>query len=396
MPTAREPLFTVRFASLWLYAFVTFFSAFQLLPAIPLRILDLGGTKAQAGWFLSVYTFASAFAAPVMGSIADHVGRRRLLVIASMIFIGFSVAYGLITNLLLLLLVGLMHGAIWSAILSSASAIMSEYIPESRRTQGLAYWGLASTGAVAIAPAVGIVIHHRFGWTVLCIELAALSAVMTVWALFMPAKKETRPDTHHSLRDAWDWRVVKVALALTVATFGYGGMTSYSAIIAIDRHVKPESIYLTTFAITIVILRLFFSHLGDRLGVKRVLYPALVLIPFAFALLGLAHTKAQMIESAILFGIGFGAAYPAFATFILGATDPARRARTFGSIVWAFDTGIGIGSFAIGAIAQHTSLTTAFLIAAGLSCFSVPIFAYTSRGLATPSGTSLAAGPEHD
>ena len=46
---AREPLFTPRFAMLWVYAFVTFFSAFQLLPAIPFRILDLGGSKAEAG-----------------------------------------------------------------------------------------------------------------------------------------------------------------------------------------------------------------------------------------------------------------------------------------------------------------------------------------------------------
>src|SRR5258707_14001366 len=97
-----EPLFTPRFAMLWVYAFVTFFSAFQLLPAIPFRILELGGSKAEAGWFLSVYTFSSAFAAPVMGSIADHVGRRRLLITASILFIGFSVAYCLVRNLPLL------------------------------------------------------------------------------------------------------------------------------------------------------------------------------------------------------------------------------------------------------------------------------------------------------
>src|SRR6478609_11050118 len=111
-PALREPLFTPRFFGLWSYAFVTFFSAFQLLPAIPFRILDLGGSKAEAGWFLSVYTFASAFSAPVMGSLADHFGRRRTLITASLLFIVFSVAYGLITNLPLLLVVGLIHGSI--------------------------------------------------------------------------------------------------------------------------------------------------------------------------------------------------------------------------------------------------------------------------------------------
>src|SRR5947209_11463754 len=130
--TRVDPLFTPRFAGLWTFAFVAFFSAFQLLPVIPFRILQLGGTTAQAGWFLGAYTFASAFAAPVMGTIADHVGRRRALIVASIAFIAFSLAYGAITNLPILLAVGAIHGSLWSAILASSSAIMSEMIPEAR------------------------------------------------------------------------------------------------------------------------------------------------------------------------------------------------------------------------------------------------------------------------
>src|SRR5258708_15543426 len=103
--TRREPLFTPRFILLWCYAFVTFFSAFQLLPTFPLRILELGGAEGQAGWFLSVYTFASAFAAPVMGSIADRVGRRRMLITGSILFIAFSLLYGYVTPPPLLLAV---------------------------------------------------------------------------------------------------------------------------------------------------------------------------------------------------------------------------------------------------------------------------------------------------
>src|SRR3954449_203375 len=96
---AREALFTPRFAMLWVYAFVTFFSAFQLLPAIPFRIMQLGGSTAKAGWFLAVYTYASAFSAPLMGSLADAIGRKRQLIISSIGFIGFSIAYGVVTNL---------------------------------------------------------------------------------------------------------------------------------------------------------------------------------------------------------------------------------------------------------------------------------------------------------
>jgi MFS family permease len=393
LPPVREPLFTARFAMLWAYAFITFFSAFQLLPAIPLRILELGGTKAQAGWFLTVYTLCSAFAAPVMGTIADHIGRRRLLIIASVVFVGFSVAYGVIRDLRLLLLVGAVHGSMWSGILASASAIMSEFIPESRRAQGLAWWGLSSTAAVSLGPAIGLWVYH-FGWVTLCIELAVLSTVMAIWAMFIPARHTPDPSRRLAITDAWDWGVIKTTLSFAVLSFGYGGITSYSAIVAIENHVKPEAIYLTTFAATIVVVRVTLSQLVDRVGIKRVLYPSLALAPVAFGILAISQVRWEMMLSAILFGICFGLAYPAFATFILGNTDPARRARTFGSMVWAFDIGIGVGSFGVGAIGHRYGLGAAFAFSAVLSCLSIPIFAWTSRRL-EDSGTSLAGEVKH-
>ena len=390
----KEPLLTPRFAGLWLFAFITFFSAFQLLPAIPFRILELGGSTAAAGWFLSVYTFASAFAAPVMGSIADHVGRRRMLVTASFLFIIFSIAYGVVTNLPLLLLIGAVHGSIWSGILASSSAIMSEFIPVARRTEGMAYWGLASTSAVAIAPAVRLWVFH-FGWLTLCIELAAISAVMTIWSSRLPAVEAALPEAWPKLKTLFDWGVVRTTLSLTTISFGYGGVTSYTAILAVQRGIHPRWLYFAVFAVTIVVIRLATSHLGDRFGYAVILYPALVCIPVAFALLAWADTRAQFVLSAIIFGIGFGSAYPAFASFILGATDPQRRARTFGSIVWAFDAGIGSGSLLVGAIGDRYGLGNAFLCAAALSCLAVPIFAWTSRDLKEGSGRLVRSSQEN-
>lgn len=376
----REPLLTRRFAGLWVFAFLAFFSAFQLLPVIPFRILDLGGTKAAAGWFLTVYTFASAFAAPVMGTVADHVGRKRLLIAASLLFSVFSLLYAVITSLPLLLIVGVFHGAMWSAILSSSSAIMSEFIPESRRTQGLAWWGLAGNAAVAVAPAAGLFVY-RWGWGVLCVELAVLAVVMLVWSWWLPVVEERRLTATLAVRDTWDWRVTRTALSFAVISFGYGGITSYVAILSRERGVKPESLYFTVFAVTIVLVRVFGAHLGDRYGPKPILYPSFLCFPLAFGLLTFADARWEIIVSALLFGVGFGAAFPTFTTFILANSDPARRARTFGSIVWAFDTGIGTGSLAVGAMAQRYGLATAFGVSTVLSCLALPIFIAAARDL---------------
>ena len=60
-----------------------------------------------------------------------------------------------------------------------------------------------------------------------------------------------------------------------------------------------------------------------------------------------------MIAAATLFGFGLGSAFPAFMTFVMSNTGEDRRARTFGSVILAFDTGIGVGSATIGAISQR-------------------------------------------
>ncbi len=382
---SSDRLFTWRFASLWLFQFGTFFSAFQLLPVIPMRMVALGGSKATAGMFLFVYTFASAFAAPITGTIADHIGRRRMLVIASLLFIVFSLAYGIVSWLPLLLVIGLIHGAIWSGILSSASALMTDFIPVSRRTEGLGYWGLASTAAVAVAPAVGLFMY-RFGWLTLCVEIAILSALMAVWGARIPGGlKGTEPRTFPRAADLWDPKVIRTSISFAVVSFGYGGITSYVALLSQERGIHPESIFFTVFAIAIVFVRVLTSRLGDRFGPKVLLYPAFVAMPLAFGLLAVAATRGQMIVSAILFGLGLGASFPAFMTFVVTHTDESKRGRTFGSVIFAFDTGIGLGSLVIGLIGERTSLGTAFAFAAVVSCLAIPIFVSTSRRLVAAS-----------
>ena len=395
MHTVHPPdrLITPRFVALWLFQFGTFFSAFQLLPVIPLRIIELGGSKAAAGWFLGVYTFSSAFAAPVMGTIADHIGRRRMLVIASLLFVGFSLAYGVVPWLPLVLVIAVAHGATWSSILAAAGAIMTDFIPVTRRTEGLAYWGLAPTAAISIAPAIGM-LAYRFGWFFLCAEIATVSALMAFWARRLPGDETRKRDTPLPRFDQlWDWVVVRATLSLAVVAFGYGGITSYVAILSRERGVRPESLFFTVFAISTVLVRILTSRLGDRFGPMVLLYPAFAAVPVSFAVLAVAHTSWQMTLAAALFGIGLGASFPAFMTFVVTNTDEERRGRTFGSVIWAFDTGIGLGSIVIGAIGQRAGLGTAFWIAAGISCLAIPIFVTTSRRLVR--GTAVADTARH-
>jgi predicted MFS family arabinose efflux permease len=96
-------------------------------------------------------------------------------------------------------------------------------------------------------------------------------------------------------------------------------------------------------------------------------------------LLPLRPTRGWMMLSAIVFGLGFGSAYPVFAAYVMQRVDPRRRGAAYGAMIAAFDTGIGTGSTSMGWLIQRFGYRTAFTIAAGISALSIPYFLAADR-----------------
>ncbi len=387
---ARPPLFTSRYFLMCGFTFTVFLSLFQLLPTAPFRILDLGGSTALAGVFLGVLTYASALSAPVTGALADRIGKRVMLLGTSLAIAGFSVAYALSRSYWIPLVLVFFHGLFWSGLLSASSAYMTEVIPESRRAEGIGYWGMATMLATAVAPAVGLWVYQR-GWAWLCGGTALLNLLMAAIAWRLPPDSPVAARLSQARffgRHMVEWRIVGVTIALFLCSFGYGGITSFVAVLAERNGIAPRSIFFTAFALTVLVTRLFSGRLADRYGHRRVLLPCLALVTVGLGLTALAQTRAQLVGAAVVFGLGFGNQYPAFVGHVLRFVGPDRRGAAFGGILAAFDTGIGTGSIAVGWMAARLGFRGAFAVAAALSAFAVPYFLWAERRwLKQPSGS---------
>lgn len=375
-----ERLFTPRFFLMCGFSFTVFLSAFMLLPTAPYRILSLGGTKLAAGLFLGFLTYASALSAPLTGALADRIGKRRMLVGCSLAIAGFSAAYGVTTSYRVPLALVLLHGVFWSGLLSSSAAYMTDIIPEGRRAEGIGYWGLSTVLAIAVAPAVGFRLYAH-GWLWVCAAAALLDLLMAGIALGLE-ETDVRvfPGPAKVLsRDLIEWRVLAASLTLFLYSFGYGGITSFVALYADDLGIAPREIYFSVFSLVIVVTRPLGGRLADRIGHTKVFLPCLGLIALGLGLLALAGTRASLVTSAVVFGAGFGTAYPVYAAHVMRHVGAGRRGAAFGGILAAFDTGIGTGSIATGWIIGRAGFAPAFGTAAALAVLAAPYFLFAER-----------------
>lgn len=377
---AEERLFTPRFFMMCGFTFTVFLSAFQLLPTAPFHIHDLGGSTVASGMFLGFLTYASAFSAPLTGAYADRIGQRRVLLGSSLALALFSAAYAVITDYRLMLGLALVQGVFWSGLLSASAAYMTHMLPDRRRAEGIGYWGLSTMAALAVAPPVGFWIY-RYGWVWLCVLAGALNLVMAAiaWSLEEHPPGEAEENAAAPKRGILEWRVLAISLTLFLYSFGYGGITSFTALYADASGTTPKGIYLTTLAIVVLCTRPVTGRFGDRWGYKRVFVPCLVVISAGLLCLTPGGTRFWMITSAIVFGLGFGTAYPAYVGYVMQDVSPDRRGAAFGAILAAFDTGIGTGSTSMGWLISRFGFAKAFSVAAALSALALPYFLFVDR-----------------
>ena len=136
----------------------------------------------------------------------------------------------------------LVHGVFWSGLLSASAAYMTNMLPERRRAEGIGYWGLSTVAAMAVAPTIGFWIYQlRLGLAVRR-SRGVLNLVMAVIA-WQPATSSPRRGAERgdaSAAACSSGACWSLSLTLFLYSFGYGGITSFTALYADANGVDAE------------------------------------------------------------------------------------------------------------------------------------------------------------
>jgi predicted MFS family arabinose efflux permease len=209
-------------------------------------------------------------------------------------------------------------------------------------------------------------------------EMVALNLVMAFIAWRLPelpshAPAPTRP-AGEPRAALIEWPTLLLSVTLSLVSFGYGALTSFSALFADVLGVSPRSLFLIAMAVSMFAGRLLIGRTIDRIGHRKVLLPSLVMAALGMAATAFATGAPMLVVAGLLFGMGFGLMWPAFAAIIIGRSAPARRGAAYGAMIAAFDTGIGTGSTVLGIAIQRFGYRPAFTAAAVLAALAAPYF----------------------
>jgi len=175
--------------------------------------------------------------------------------------------------------------------------------------------------------------------------------------------------------------VLLLSIGVGMVSFGYGSLTSFSALFADELGVRPNSLFLSSMAAAILIGRLTVGRLIDRIGHRRVMLHCFVLPPIALGLLTFAGGTVTLVAAALLFGAGFGLLFPTHTAFVMTHVSAGRRGAAFGAMLAAFDTGIGTGSAVLGLVISRFGFRPAFGVTALLAAAAMPVFLLAERKL---------------
>jgi MFS family permease len=255
-------------------------------------------TVAQAGFVIALFGAGSFASGPVGGYLADHIGRRRTMVLsfalasAAMLQLGFARAAWHIT------LSAPLVGFCSDLFRPAQQAAIADLVPPADRTRayGYIYWAvnLGFAGAAMIA---GFMAERNF--TLLFIGDAATTLAFGV-IVFLRVP-ETHPERHIAVRERPDPRVPlrdRAFMAFIVAQFlvmlvGAQGYSTLPVDLR-DHGIRPVTFgwLLAINGVMIVLFQPTAIGLVQRFSRGRVLAVAALLQGIGFGLTGAGHSKA--------------------------------------------------------------------------------------------------------
>lgn len=386
MENTKQKLWTASFISACIGNFLLFFAFYLLVPVFPIYLIETyDASKSMVGIILSSYTLAALLIRPFAGFLLDMLYRRPLYLAAYLLFIITFVGYPIANTIGLFLFFRIIHGFTFGFVTTAGNSLIIDIMPPSRRGEGLGYFGIANTLAMAVGPMTGLMLHDFVSFDI--IFYTAIATGFTGFIFASTIKSENMADKRNKQPIAFDrfflFKGINAGLSLLLMGIPYGMAVTYIALYGKQIGINSGvGLFFTLMAIGLAISRLFGGKLVDRGKVIAVISWGTFLCVIGFiTLTGLIYiqnptaVKIVFYTLSLLLGFGYGLIFPAYNTLFVNLAPNNRRATASSTYISSWDLGIGIGLISGGMIADKTKgLEFSFLVGTLAAIISLAFF----------------------
>jgi MFS family permease len=299
---------------------------------------------------MGIFSATTVLLRPFVGKSADHRGRRVFILLGTCILALCAGLYTFARTVPLLLGLRVIHGVGWASFGTSINALVADVVPRSRAGEAMGYYGMFSNLAMAIGPAIGVILMTGYSFTVLFLASATLAVVSALLssAIREPRRTASPVETKVGNQGIIGRTALFPSLILTLITITYGSIVTFVPLYAAKQGIGNPGFFFTACAIALIAARGFTGQLSDRYGQPAVIVPGLALATTALWILAGAGSFPAFLLAAWLYGLAFAAMQPAIMAMVVDRAAPSRRGAAMGTFSAAMDLGIGIGSVAWG------------------------------------------------
>ncbi len=365
----KDKLWTRNFTLIGISNLLMAIAFYFLLPTLPLYLKEtLGATSSQVGMVLAFYTIAALLIRPFVGYAIDAIGRKFIYLISFIIFSSLFIGYIFAISIGLMIVIRFLHGLTWGSLSTSGSTIAVDFIPTSRRGEGISLFGLSMTIAMAIGPLIALTILGKMDYLWVFIIATGISLVGLILALNIrfPEYKPGHDNRAFSLKKLIEKNSIALSLNVLIITTTYGGILSFSSIYGKEIGVENSGMFFLLLAAGIGVSRFFSGTIFDRVGPYRIVIIGMILLILGFPILYFGPNFLGFHIAAIIIGLGFGIIMPTFQAMVNNLVTPDRRGAANSTYFTSFDLGIGLGMVLTGFISEHLGLGGAFFLFAGI------------------------------
>jgi MFS family permease len=371
--------------------FVAFLVIGMAMPVLPLHVHQTLELSTFIVGLIAGTQFGAAILSRVWaGRYADASGAKRAVIAGLLIaaasgllyFASLSFVSAPTLSATILLLGRALLGVGESFIITGGQSWGLAILGTENTSKVLAWIGSAMFGAFAAGAPIGTAVYARYGFAgiALATTLLPLATVALVAPLRrVPSTAHVRTGLLKLMAAVW---VPGVGAALS--SVGFGAVTAFSALLFVARG-WPAWPAFSMFALAFIVTRMFLGHLADRFGGAKVALISVLVEAAGLGLIEIAPGLTLALTGAALTGLGYSLVYPGLGVEAVRRAPADSRGLAMGAYTAFLDVALGLGTPALGLLANVAGLGAVFLVSAVAALCAAPIAASFLRSSAHPA-----------